>query len=346
MKNVLITGGAGFIGCNAAARYIKKGARVTVLDNLSRRGSEVNLKWLRGLGHLRFVRADIRDPAALRRVFRSGSYDLVLHFAAQVAVTDSVRNPREDFEVNALGTFNLLEAVRQSGQNPVFLYSSTNKVYGSLEGLPLKETRTDYKFIGDCKAIPEKFILDFHSPYGCSKGAADQYVRDYSRIYGLRTVVLRQSCIYGERQFGVEDQGWVAWFIIAHQLGRPLTVYGDGKQVRDVLYIGDLLDAFDRVVSRIGKAKGGVYNLGGGPANTVSLLELLALLEKLSGRRPKFRFAPARPGDQKIYVSDVSLAAKELGWRPQTKVADGAEKLYRWVEDNIQTIKTVLKSKS
>ncbi len=343
MKNVLITGGAGFIGCNAAARYIGKGARVTVLDNLSRKGSEVNLRWLRGLGSLRFVQADIRDAGALRRVFRSGRFDIVLHLAAQVAVTDSVRAPRDDFEINALGTFNLLEAVRQSRQDPVLIYSSTNKVYGSLEDMALRETRTRYSFLGGRAAVSEKRGLDFHSPYGCSKGAADQYVRDYRRIYGLRTVVFRQSCIYGERQFGIEDQGWVAWFIIAHQLGRGLTVYGDGKQVRDILCVGDLLDAFDRAASRIGRVRGQVFNIGGGPANTVSLLDFLKLLGIISGRKPRFRFAPARPGDQKIYVSDVASAGRELGWRPQTKIADGVGKLYGWVSENIEEIRKVLK---
>lgn len=343
MKNVLITGGAGFIGCNAAARHIRRGARVTVLDNLSRKGSEVNLRWLRGLGSLRFVKADVRASGALRRVFRSGRFDLILHLAAQVAVTDSVREPREDFEINALGTFNLLEAVRQSRQDPVLIYSSTNKVYGSLEDMSLQETRTRYSFLGGRAAVSEKRGLDFHSPYGCSKGAADQYVRDYRRIYGLRTVVFRQSCIYGERQFGVEDQGWVAWFIIAHQLGRNLTVYGDGKQVRDILHVDDLLDAFDCAVRRVGRAQGRVYNLGGGPDNTLSLIEFLTLLEKLSGRRPVFRFAPARPGDQKIYVSDVSLAAKELGWRPKVGMGEGVRRLYKWVSENISQIQKVLR---
>jgi CDP-paratose 2-epimerase len=342
MKNILITGGAGFIGCNAAARYIKKGARVTVLDNLSRRGSEVNLEWLRGLGPFQFVRADIREPAALRRAFKDGSFDLVLHFAAQVAVTDSVHNPRDDFERNALGTFNLLEAVRQSGQNPVFIFSSTNKVYGSLEDVALRETKTRYSFFGKREAISEIYGLDFHSPYGCSKGAADQYVRDYSRIYGLRTVVFRQSCIYGERQFGVEDQGWVAWFIIAHQLGRSLTLYGDGKQVRDILYIGDLLDAVDRAISRIGKSQGRVYNIGGGPKNSISLLEFLALLGKVSGRKAKFSFAGARPGDQKIYVSDIAFARKELGWQPKVGVGEGVRRLYKWVSENISQIQKVV----
>lgn len=343
MKNILITGGAGFIGCNAAARHIGRSARVTVLDNLSRKGSAVNLAWLRRLGPLRFVRANIRDPGALRRVFRSGRFDLILHLAAQVAVTDSVRDPREDFEINALGTFNLLEAVRQSRQDPVFVYSSTNKVYGSLKDVSLQETRTRYSFLGGRAAVSEKRGLDFHSPYGCSKGAADQYVRDYSRIYGLRTVVFRQSCIYGERQFGVEDQGWVAWFIIAHQLGRNLTVYGDGKQVRDILHVDDLLDAFDRAVARVGRAQGRVYNIGGGPDNTLSLIEFLTLLEKLSGRRPVFRFAPARPGDQKIYISDVALANRELGWRPKVGMGEGVRRLYGWVSENIAEIHKVLK---
>jgi len=336
---VMVTGGAGFIGCCAVERFLRRGDRVTVVDNLSRRGSDHNLSWLKGIGPVDYAAADMRDVHALKKIFSDGSYDAVLHLAAQVAVTSSVRHPRHDFECNALGTFNLLEAVRLSGQEPLILYSSTNKVYGELEGVESREGKTRYTL---SQGVTERQFLDFHSPYGCSKGSADQYVRDYARIYGMKTVVFRQSCIYGPRQFGLEDQGWVAWFAIALLLGRPLTVYGNGKQVRDILYIDDLLDCFDRAIERADVLKGEIFNIGGGQECSISLLEFLALLEELTGKKTEVAFANWRPGDQKAYISDISRARTLLGWEPRVTPRQGLEKVIAWIEENRDSITDVL----
>jgi CDP-paratose 2-epimerase len=333
----LVTGGAGFIGCNAARRWMQHGDEVVVLDDLSRRGADRNLAWLESQGRFSFERVDIRDAAALDSAMaRHRDSTVVLHLAAQVAVTTSVTAPRNDFEVNALGTFNLLESVRRHAPAATFLYASTNKVYGGLEhvGATLRGGR--HAFRDRPRGIAETEPLDFHSPYGCSKGAADQYVRDYARIYGMRTVVFRQSCIYGWRQFGVEDQGWVAWFTIAAATGKPITVYGDGRQVRDLLFVDDLCEAYDAAVERIDRVAGRIYNLGGGPENTLSLLELLEQLKQLNGRSLAFAFADWRPGDQPVFVADVGRAAEDLGWSPRTGVREGVEKLHHWVVENHQ----------
>jgi CDP-paratose 2-epimerase len=336
---ILITGGAGFIGCNAAARSIRRGEDVIVLDNLSRRGADLNLQWLKTLGAFEFIEGDIRDYSFLKDIFtREKGIDTVLHLAAQVAVTTSVTDPRNDFEINALGTFNVLEAIRESGSSPAVIFSSTNKVYGNLEDMPVREEETRYGFGGGKQAVSEDQPLDFHSPYGCSKGASDQYVRDYARIFGLKTVVMRQSCIYGSRQFGVEDQGWVAWFIIAALTGKKITVYGDGKQVRDTLYMDDLLDSFDAAVRDIDHCSGGVFNIGGGTGNTISLLEFLDLLEELFGRKIDYTFSDWRPGDQKIYVSDIGKAARQLSWKPKVSNREGIKRLYDWVAENREMI--------
>lgn len=340
---ILITGGAGFIGCNAAARYIKRGDEVVVLDNLSRRGTHLNLQWLKTLGKFEFVEGDIRDYGLLKGVCsREKGINAILHLAAQVAVTTSVTDPRNDFEVNALGTFNVLEAIRESGVSPAVIFSSTNKVYGNLEDMPVREGESRYQFEGEKRAVSEDQPLDFHSPYGCSKGAADQYVRDYARIYGLKTVVMRQSCIYGPRQFGIEDQGWVAWFIIAALTGKKITVYGDGKQVRDILYMDDLLDSFDAAIGNIDRCAGEVFNVGGGPDNSISLLEFLGLLEEFFGRKIDYTFSDWRPGDQKIYVSDIGKAGRRLSWNPRVSNREGIKRLYDWVAENRQEIKRAL----
>jgi CDP-paratose 2-epimerase len=251
-----------------------------------------------------------------------------------VAVTTSVTEPREDFEINALGTFNVLEAVRASGRKPLVIYSSTNKVYGGMENIRVVERNGRYEYADLPQGIGEERLLDFHSPYGCSKGAADQYVRDYARIYGIPTVVFRQSCIYGYRQFGVEDQGWVAWFTIAGALGRRVTIYGDGKQVRDVLFVEDLVRAYELAAEKIGKVAGRVYNIGGGPKHSMSLLELLAMLERMLGKRIPREFGDWRPGDQPVFVCDISKARDELGWEPVVGVEEGVRKLYDWVVAN------------
>ena len=336
---ILITGGAGFIGCNTARRFMDKGHEVVVFDNLSRKGCQANLEWLHAHGQFGFVEGDVRDGQHLVGVFSSSSaFDVVIHLAAQVAVTTSVSNPREDFDINALGTFNLLEAVRLSSTSPVLLYASTNKVYGRMEDVTVLETKNRYQYENYPLGITEERSLDFHSPYGCSKGAADQYVRDYARIYGLRTVVLRQSCIYGYRQFGIEDQGWVAWFIIASQLGKPITIYGNGKQVRDILFIDDLIDVYELVIQNIDKVSGQAFNIGGGPDNQMSLLELLEQIKKLSGSYPENSFADWRPGDQPVFVSNIAKAKSLLGWRPKVNTTTGIEKLYGWVSDNLDLL--------
>lgn len=338
MKHILITGGAGFIGTNAALYYLKKGWKVTVLDNFSRQGSRENGKYLKKQGkkNIQIVEADIRtDQKILQKVVKN--CDVVLHLAGQVAVTKSVKNPRDDFESNALGTLNLLEAVRLSKSNPVFLYSSTNKVYGNLENLKIKKTGTRYEFVDQVFGVSEKQLLDFHSPYGCSKGAADQYVRDYHRIYGLNTVVFRQSCIYGPYQFGIEDQGWVAWFLIALKKHKKITIYGDGKQVRDLLYIDDLLNAYDLAIKNIKKTRGQIYNIGGGIRNTISVwYDFKPILENLYNQKISVDFSEWREGDQRLYVSDIRKAKKDFGWTPQISYNNGIRILYKWIDENIQ----------
>lgn len=332
---VVVAGGAGFIGSNVAQHYIERGDDVVVIDNLSRKGAEVNLKWLRDLGNVEFSQVDVRDFDSLKEALaRCGQIDLLCHMAAQVAVTTSVLDPRTDFETNAAGTFNLLEAVRANGQDPVIIFASTNKVYGEMRGVEVREDDSKYSYAALPDGVPETFQLDFHSPYGCSKGTADQYMLDYARIYGLRTVCLRQSCIYGPRQFGVEDQGWVAWFIIATILGKEITIYGDGKQVRDLLHIQDLVELYHTIYENIDKVKGMAFNIGGGPDNQISLLEFFKLLEGPAGKEIPLNFDSWRPGDQKIYVSNIQKAEKILNWRPKIDVTSGVSLLWKWVESN------------
>lgn len=336
MKKVLITGGAGFIGTNAALRMIDEGWEVTIFDNLSRKGSEVNLKWLSESGKkFHFQKGDVRNGSDLSECFAGKSFDLVLHLAAQVAVTSSVDNPREDFEINALGTFNLLEQIRLNDPETFFIYSSTNKVYGGMEELLIVEKNGRYEYLDMPYGISENMNLDFHSPYGCSKGSADQYVRDYARIFGLRTLVFRQSCIYGKRQFGVEDQGWVAWFAIAASLNKNITVYGDGKQTRDVLYVDDLIGAYLLAFQNREKLVGKIYNIGGGPNNILSLRELILILEKLKGKQISYENGPWRPGDQKTFVADIRAAKNDFGWSPNFGGQKGITELYEWVNRNL-----------
>ena len=333
---VIVTGGAGFIGCNAAARYLRRGDEVVVIDNLSRPRTQHNVEWLRPQGKLELVQLDIAQPQPVIDAFaRHRDAGLVLHLAGQVAVTTSVRDPRLDFEANALGTFNVLEGLRLAGMTGVpVIYSSTNKVYGGMEDVGVVERDGRYAYRDVPNGITEQHQLDFHSPYGCSKGAADQYMRDYARIFGIKSVVFRQSCIYGYRQFGLEDQGWVAWFIIATQLGKPISIYGDGKQVRDVLFIEDLLDAYDAAAASIASAAGSVYNLGGGPRNTISLLDLLGYLQSKTGRPIDHQKLPWRPGDQRCFIADTSKAERELNWRQRTTWQQGLDKLWGWVAQN------------
>lgn len=332
---ILITGSAGFIGCNIAQAWRKQGHTITVYDNLSRPGSKRNLEWLRASAGdaIQFIHGDIRDADAITAAVRD--VDVVVHLAGQVAVTTSITNPREDFEINALGTFNVLEAARNAPTPPIVMYASTNKVYGGMEDLAIIEEPTRYRYRDLPNGIPETQPLDFHSPYGCSKGAGDQYVRDYHRIYGLSTVVFRQSAIYGSRQFGVEDQGWLAHFVIATQLGRPLSIYGDGKQVRDMLYIDDLVRAYTLAIENIDIARGKIYNIGGGSSNTLSIWkEAGPQLERLLGKPIPVSYGDWRPGDQPVCVMDIAKAERELGWQPEVGVHDGIERLWNWVRDN------------
>jgi CDP-paratose 2-epimerase len=335
-KHYLVTGGAGFIGANYVHRLLTRGEKVTIYDNLSRGGAPRNLEWLKaGFGEKAFdvVVGDVRD--AVRITEAASGADVIAHLAGQVAVTTSVTDPRDDFESNALGTFNVLEAARASGRKPIVLYASTNKVYGGMEEVALFEEPTRWRYKDLLGGCPETQPLDFHSPYGCSKGTGDQYVRDYARIYDLPTVVFRQSCIYGPRQFGIEDQGWVAWFIIAAVMGRPLTIYGDGKQVRDILHVNDLIHAYDLAVEKIDIARGQVYNLGGGPANVMSIwAEFGPKLEAMLGKKLNPARGDWRPGDQRVFYADVSKAKRELGWEPKIGVDEGVAMLFEWVKAN------------
>ncbi|HEX8412068.1 MAG TPA: SDR family NAD(P)-dependent oxidoreductase [Thermoanaerobaculia bacterium] len=334
MKHVLITGGCGFVGTNLAHRLLSEGQRVCVFDNLSRNGVERNLEWLRDThgDSLTVMVGDMRDAAAVRDAVRRASQ--VFHFAAQVAVTTSLEDPIADFEVNARGTLNVLEAIRTSAHRPPLFFTSTNKVYGGLDDVALTEKNGRYvprtKQVAQ-NGISEERPLDFHSPYGCSKGTADQYVRDYARSYDLQTVVFRMSCIYGPHQFGTEDQGWVAHFLIRALNREPITIYGDGKQVRDILYAEDLVDAFLAAAENIGVCSGQAFNIGGGAANTISLLELLEMIRTLDGRTPRVDWSEWRMGDQKYYVSDTARFQELTGWVPRVGAAEGIRKLREWL---------------
>ena len=334
-KSILITGGAGFIGVNAADTFARKGWQVSVIDNLSRVGTEGNLAWLRTrVPSLAFERIDVRHQDVVAGFFKAQRFDVILHLAAQVAVTTSVTSPREDFDINALGTFNILEGMRLHNPEAQLIYASTNKVYGKMTNVTVCERHGRYEYESLTEGVAEDQPLDFYSPYGCSKGSADQYVLDYFRIYGLRTTAFRQSCIYGTRQFGVEDQGWVAWFTIASMLGRPITIYGDGKQIRDVLWVDDLVAAYEAAIENDQAAHGQAFNIGGGPSNTLSLLELIAMLEKKLGRKIPLRFADWRPGDQPVFVCNLEKAKRLLRWAPSVDAAAGVEKLSTWVDAN------------
>ena len=335
-KHILVTGGAGFIGCNAIAKYAKEGHTVTYLDNLSRVGSTRNLAWLQAqnLPNTKFFEGDVRDTALINKLFTQNTFDTVLHCAAQVAVTSSVQDPRHDHDVNVLGTLNVLEGLRMS-KNPkaFFIFTSTNKVYGGLEELSVVEGETRYSLKDAPNGISETQNLDFHSPYGCSKGAADQYVRDYARIYGLNTVVFRQSCIYGPQQVGIEDQGWVAWFIRKAMGKAKVNVYGTGKQVRDLLFIDDLLKVYDLAEENMEKTRGQIYNIGGGPINARSVVEVLQVIKKHFPSL-EWNYADWRPGDQKVYISDIAKAKRDFGWEPKVGADEGIGRLISWAVEN------------
>jgi CDP-paratose 2-epimerase len=330
----IITGCAGFIGTNLAHRLLNEGRTVILLDNLHRLGAYENVRWLRSVhGERARIRvADIRDPFATRGLLEHAR--TVFHLAGQVAVTDSLTHPQYDFAVNVWGTSHLLEALRRQADPPALVFTSTNKVYGSLPDILLRRSGRRYEPLEPRlrqHGVDERRPLDFHTPYGCSKGAADQYVLDYARTYGLPALVFRMSCIYGPHQHGTEDQGWVAHFLLQTLRGQPLTMYGDGRQVRDVLHVDDLVDALLRAERDAPRLRGRAFNVGGGPDRTLSLLELVDRIEDLHGARPQVRFAPARPGDQAYYVSDVRAIADATGWRPRVGVPEGLHDLYAWL---------------
>jgi CDP-paratose 2-epimerase len=328
----LITGGAGFIGSNLADALLSAGERVVVLDNLSRDCVQLNAQWLKER-HGERVRIEVGDVGDARRVASLvAGASKVFHLAAQVAVTTSLEDPAADLQTNLLGTFNVLEAARAATNPPPVLFTSTNKVYGGLDHVEVAKSGERYVYADGRGGISEREPLDFHSPYGCSKGAADQYVHDYSRIYGVPTVVFRMSCIYGTRQFGTEDQGWVAHFARSLLADVPITLYGDGCQVRDVLWIEDLVAAMRTAVDRIDETSGEIFNLGGGAENAVSVRQVIHRLAEITGRSVPVRTAPWRPGDQRIYVSDCSKAERLLGWRARTGWEEGLERLAAWLE--------------
>ena len=333
-RPVLITGGAGFVGTNLAHRLLSTGKPVLIFDNVSRPGVEENLRWLRATyaDRVQVCVADVRDPDVVRDAVQQAAQ--VFHCAAQVAVTTSLENPVQDFAINLQGTLNLLEALRTLQHPPPLVFMSTNKVYGALSDVVLRQRATRYEPVNHSirlHGISEERPLDFHSPYGCSKGGADQYVLDYARMYGLPAVVFRASCIYGPRQFGTEDQGWVAHFLLRTLAHEPITLYGNGLQVRDILFVQDLVDALLLAQEHMGRLAGQVFNMGGGPAHTTSLRELLELIGTVHGTTPLVHFAAWRPGDQKYYVSDPRKFKKATGWSPQVRIQEGIARLYAWL---------------
>ena len=341
-SNVVVTGGGGFVGSHVAEYFAKSGSAVSAVDNLSRStllkakiDTSYNWEYIGKVNGIKRVEGDITDPRTLKTAVKDS--DAIIHTAGQTAVTTSLVDPITDMRVNLIGTLNVLEAARRAHSDPAVVFCSTNKVYGdNVNHVPIQEKDEHYSFDDASYGVPEEFSIDGtgHTPYGSSKLAADIYVQDYAHTYGLKTVVFRMSCIYGTRQFGVEDQGWVAWFAIASVLGKPITIYGDGKQVRDVLYIEDLVRGFELAIKNARVFKGEVFNMGGGPKNTLSLLKLLKILEKLTGRKPNLKFSDWRPHDQKVYISDIRKAKAKLGWEPQVDPQTGVNRLVEWVQAN------------
>jgi CDP-paratose 2-epimerase len=336
---VLVTGGAGFIGCNMADRLASKGYEVVVFDNFSRKGTELNAEWLRGKHtNVEVVRGDLsKDFKKLCEIIKD--CDEVYHFAAQTSVPISIAEPRADFEANILGTLNVLEAIRRSNEECSLFYSSTNKVYGELSGARILEKQGRYDFVDLENGVDETMPLDFQTPYGCSKGGAEQYVKEYAKLYGLKNIIFRQSCIYGPRQLGLEAQGWVAWFVIAALLEKPIKIYGDGKQVRDLLYIDDLIDAIELAMEK--KCFGEIFNIGGGKKHAASLLEVIDIIERKTGKKIGKSFHDWRAGDQKVYYTDYSKAQRLLGWKPKTGIEEGIAKLIEWVKENLDFLSKV-----
>lgn len=339
----LITGGCGFLGSNVASEVLKKGEELFIYDNMSRVGGDKNLQWLKTQGNFEFLQADTSFYNTLSCAVRNFKPDVIYHFAGQVAMTTSIQNPRKDFETNALGSFNLLEAVREAKINPVIIYSSTNKVYGDLENFSYTENETRYLCPQKPNGFDERITLDFHSPYGCSKGAADQYMLDYARIFGLRTIVFRHSSMYGARQFGTFDQGWISWFCqqaleTKKNPKHTFTISGDGKQVRDVLHARDMVRLYLNAPKHIESACGKAFNIGGGMQNSLSLLELFSLLEKELSVKLNFTKLPPRESDQKIFVADIARAKEVFGWQPEVGKEAGVGQMLKWLEKEEQPL--------
>lgn len=343
---ILVTGGAGLVGSHTAEYYAKRGDEVIVLDNLMRsqlfgydkKSVEYNWNYLAKYNNIKRIKGDVRNKKDVLKAIGDG-VDVVIHTAGQPGVPLSIRIPREDFSINAFGTLNVLECLRQKFPKATFIYCSTNKVYGeNVDKIPLIEKEKRYIYDG-IKGVSEKMSIDHtgHTPYGVSKYVGDIYTQEYAHIYGMKTAAFRMSCTYGTRQFGFEDQGWVAWFIIAALFGKPITIYGNGKQVRDLLYVTDLIEAFNKFIES--DLRHAVFNIGGGPENTISLLEFLDILEKETGKRSRITFSDWRPSDQKVYISDISKARKGLNWEPKIDPEEGMKKLISWVKENRELFK-------
>lgn len=334
----LITGGCGFLGSNIASEILKRGDELIIFDSLYRYGSYQNLEWLKFQGKFVFVHGDIRNANDVENIIKTYKPDVIYHLAGQVAMTTSIADPRMDFEVNAGGSFNLINAVRLYSPGSIVIYSSTNKVYGDLEQYTYEETETRYKCIEKPYGFDESIPLDFHSPYGCSKGSADQYMLDFYRIYGIKTVVFRHSSMYGGRQFATYDQGWVGWFvrkaveIKQDKLKKPFTISGNGKQVRDLLYASDMVELYLKAVNKIDNIKGEVFNIGGGIENSSSLLELFSFLEQELDIKMTYTKLPPRESDQKVFVADITKAKELIDWKPKVSKEDGVKKMIEWVE--------------
>lgn len=339
MMKVLINGGCGFLGSNLAAHGIQNGYDITVFDNLSRFGATANLEWLRSLGEFQFIHGDTRNKNDVETVIKEGQFDAVFHLAGQVAMTTSIANPYKDFEINTLGAVNLLDSIRKYSPHTAVFFSSTNKVYGDLEQYTYEETSTRYI----CKEFPNGFDesvpLDFRSPYGCSKGAADQYMLDYHRIFGIKTTVFRHSSMYGSRQFATYDQGWVGWFVekalekYQNPASEPFTISGNGKQVRDILHAEDMIRLYYTALDNVDKVCGEAYNIGGTMEQSLSLLELFAMLEDILGIKMEYRELPVRQSDQKVFVADTTKIEKKIGWSPKVTGRQGVEAMVEWVKD-------------
>jgi len=332
----MITGGCGFLGSNIALEILRRGDALVIYDNLSRVGSKDNLEWLKEQGDFLFLNADVRDFSILSDVIRKEQPDTLYHLAGQVAMTTSISDPKLDFETNTLGSFNTLESVRRYSPKTILIYSSTNKVYGDFNYLTYEETDTRYVCMDFPNGFDENMQLDFHSPYGCSKGAADQYMLDYARIFGLRTIVFRHSSMYGSRQFGTFDQGWISWFCqkaleVSRYPDATFTISGNGKQVRDVLHADDMIRLYTEAPNHINKAAGQAYNIGGGMANSLSLLELFAILEMKLQVKLSYSVLPPRESDQKVFVADINRANRMFDWTPTVGIDDGLSRMISWV---------------